>query len=189
MPADWTERGYQRRVSGLHDFRLDGIGDLLCRARDASVLDIGCNRGMAGMDFAHNGATLVHGCDNYRRGIEVANEVFADLRSVESRFEVVDLRGGEAAIRDAFAESYQQQYDFVLLLAIYHKLRRVMERDHLLGMMVNLANRCSRYIAWRGYAEEVAEFEPVLIEVGFRRAQYSEISETITPAGIWARVK
>jgi ribosomal protein L11 methylase PrmA len=84
----------QRRVAGMNNIRLDGITDLVLRAKGKSVFDIGCNRGMVGYQFAEQGAALVHGCDNYEVGIQTAREVFADLRFVESRFEVVDLVAG-----------------------------------------------------------------------------------------------
>lgn len=173
----------RRRVTGHHDLRLDGIGDLLFRARDASVLDVGCNRGMAGYEFACNGAALVHGCDSYEPGIRVAREVFADVGNVQSRFEVLDLKGGPAAIKAAFGDDYAD-YDIVLLLAIHHKLKRIMSPRELL---LDLASRTRRYIGWRGYAEEVAELDPIFAERGLKRIQYSEISQSICPAAIWAR--
>lgn len=173
----------RRRVTGHHDLRLDGIGDLLCRARDAKVLDVGCNRGMAGYEFACNGAKLVHGCDQYQLGITVAREIFADIRNVQSRFEVLDLKGGPAALKAAFGDDYAD-YDIVLLLAIHHKIKRIMDPRELL---LDLASRATRYIGWRGYKEEVVELDAIFAERGLKRIQYSEISESICPAAIWAR--
>jgi ribosomal protein L11 methylase PrmA len=73
--------------------------DLVLRAKGKSVFDIGCNRGMVGYQFAEQGAAVVHGCDNYEMGIQTAREVFADLRFVEGRFEVVDLTQGPQVAR------------------------------------------------------------------------------------------
>ena len=70
-------------MQGYHDIRLDGLTDLLLRARDASVLDLGCNRGLVGFEFANNGAQLVHGIDIYKEGIWTARQLFADLRNCE----------------------------------------------------------------------------------------------------------
>lgn len=182
-----AEYQVQRRVTGHHDLRLDGIGDLVSRARGASVLDIGCNRGMAGYEFACNGARLVHGCDIYELGITVAREIFADIQNVRSRFEVVDLTGGPAALNKAFGKDYEGQYDIVLLLAIYHKLKRIMTQVALQELMTDLAKHATRYVGWRGYAEEVPELEAIFAPVGFKRIQYSEISESICPAAIWRR--
>lgn len=188
MSPPGAEYSVQRRVTGHHDLRLDGIGDLVSRARGASVFDVGCNRGMAGYEFACNGARLVHGCDSYETGIKVAREVFADIRNVESRFEVVDLTGGEAAIGKAFGDSFRN-YDMLLILAIYHKLKRVMQAQPLNFLMQRLASRTNRYIGWRGYAEEVKELDALFAGLGFKRIQYSEISETICPAAIWRKGK
>src|SRR5476651_846781 len=95
----------KRRVAGYHDLRLDGISDLTFRANDASVLDVGCNRGLVSFEFANNGAARVHGCDYYEEGVRTAREIFADLVSVESKFEVVDLTGGAKALTAAFGNA------------------------------------------------------------------------------------
>jgi 2-polyprenyl-3-methyl-5-hydroxy-6-metoxy-1,4-benzoquinol methylase len=174
------EHHVRRRVTGHHDLRMDGIGDLLFRAQGASVLDVGCNRGMAGYEFACNGAKLVHGCDSYQKGIETAREIFADNRAVESHFEVLDLTIPNV-IQLTFGD---QRYDIVLLLAIYHKLLRVMDPTPL---MLDLAKRCNRYIGWRGYKTEIEQLTSVFVHEGFTLIQTSEISETICPAAIWRR--
>lgn len=188
VPDDPRVNEYQvrRRVTGHHDLRLDGIGDLISRASGASVLDIGCNRGMAGYEFACNGARIVHGCDVYELGITVAREIFADMRQVQSRFEVVDL-SLPGAMRKAFGADWDAQYDIVLLLAIYHKLKRIMKESPLADLMKDFANHAARYIGWRGYAQEVKELDALFGPCGFKRIQYSEISETICPAAIWRR--
>ena len=179
MAADWTERGFQRRIIGYHGFRLDGLSDCLTRCAGASVLDIGCNRGMVSYEFALSGANVLHGCDNYEKGMLVANEVFADLRNVKARFEVVDLKGGGGAIEAAFGGDLLKTYDFVLMLAVYHKLRRIMEFDQLLDFVQFLAARCGRYFVWRGSGQEMDEFEPRLN--GFKLVHYSEMAEVLLP--------
>src|SRR5262252_8754013 len=121
--ADWTDRGIQRRCISYSAFRLDGLADLYARSHGASVLDIGCNRGWVSFDLCLHGAAVVHGLDSSEVTIATAREWFADFRSVDSRFEIVDLQGGAGAIKRAFGESYRQEYDIVLMLAVYHKLR------------------------------------------------------------------
>lgn len=179
MPADWTERGFQRRIIGYHGFRLDGLSDCLTRCSGASVFDIGCNRGMVSYEFALSGANVLHGCDSYVIGMQVANEVFADLRNVSARFEVVDLSKGPAAIQAAFGEDFRSRYDFVIMLAIYHKLRRIMSLDDLLALVRFFADRCGRYFVWRGSQQEMDEFEKCL--AGFRLVHYSEMAEVLLP--------
>lgn len=174
-----------RRVQGHHDLRLDGIGDLLHRARGASVLDIGCNRGLAGFEFAYNGATRVYGMDNYHDGIVAARHVFCDLRSVKHRFEVVDLTGGEAAIRKAFGKDTDLKHDVVLMLAIYHKLKRLPGCD-LPALMRYFGSKTAKYFGWRGYEDEIPLIDKQLAPVGLTRIHTSMISD-IQPAAIWAR--
>jgi len=183
-----SEHRLMRRVAGYHDLRLDGISDLVLRARGASVFDIGCNRGLVGFELANNGAILVHGCDNYREGIETARGLFIDLRTVESRFEVVDLKRGPDAVKAAFGKYYLEAYDIVVLLATYHKLKRQLDEATLNKVILHFGKRTKTYFAWRGYAPEVAELDRLLETVGLQRIHYSEISQTIGPAAIWARV-
>lgn len=179
-----------RRVAGYHDIRMDGMTDLVMRAKEASVFDIGCNRGLVGFEFYQNGAKRVHGCDNFEEGIRVAREVFMDLRAVESKFEVVDLCGGPKAVDAAFGA---QQYDITLLLATYHKLKRVMPAEKLSDLMKWFCERTTRYFAWRGTSDKPAENEDEMKTLdqdfkplGFSRVQTSTLSD-LGLAAIWAR--
>lgn len=198
MTTEKTSNGYldfkpqneklMRRVQGYHDLRLDGIGDLLHRARDATVLDIGCNRGLAGFEFAYNGARRVMGMDNYEDGITAARHIFCDLRSVEHYFEVVDLTGGERAIRDKFGKLADYSNDIVLMLATYHKLRRIMNKGTLEALMQYFGNHTGKYFGWRGYEDEISELDRTFAPCGLVRIHTSMISD-IQPAAIWARKK
>lgn len=179
----------QRRVAGYHDIRLDGLGDLLFRARDMSVLDIGCNRGLVGFEFANNGARLVHGCDNFVDGIRTARELFADLRNVDSRFEVVDLTQGPQALKP-FGPG---QYDIVLLLATYHKIKRAMDKEMLSDLIHYLGTLTGKWIGWRSTEHddvandaEIKQLDADLGAVGLRRVHTSDLS-SLGPAAIWAR--
>lgn len=180
------EKKIERRVQGFHDLRLDGITDIVSRARGASVFDIGCNRGLAGFEFAGNGASRVMGCDNWEVGIVVCRHLFADLRSVPHRFEVVDLTGGESAIRDAFGKDADLKHDIVLMLATYHKLKRIMPPGDLSKLMQFFGSKTARYFGWRGYEDEIKAIDGDLGKVGLKRIHTSMISD-IQPAAIWAR--
>lgn len=178
----------ERRVAGYHDIRMDGMTDLVVRARGASVLDVGCNRGLVGFEMANNGAKLVHGCDSYELGILTAKELFCDLRAVEFQFEVVDLSKGAVAL-DPFGN---RRYDIVLLLATYHKLIRVMAPDLLTGLIQDLANRTVKYFGWRGTSTQAQENEAEMAAldrdlVGLKRIHTSTISEELGLCAIWAR--
>jgi SAM-dependent methyltransferase len=184
-----SERKLMRRVAGGHDIRLDGILDLVIRAKEARVFDVGCNRGLVAYEFANNGAILCHGCDNYAEGIQFSRELFADLRNCESKFEVVDLTE-----RDALRVFGQQRYDITLLLATYHKLKRAMDASRLSALMTELGQRTVKWFAWRGTSEKANENEGEIIQLdrdmkaaGLKRIHTSYISQTLGVACIWER--
>lgn len=180
----------QRRVAGSHDVRLDGISDLLLRARGKSVFDIGCNRGAVGFMFYENGAAVVHGCDIYETGILTAREWFADLRSVESQFEVADLTKGPGALKRFNGRTY----DTVLCLATYHKLKRVMDAADLTDLVRHFGRMTKGYFAWRATSdkarendEEIGALDRDLGKEGLARIHTSYISQELGVAAIWAR--
>jgi SAM-dependent methyltransferase len=184
------ERRIMRRVGGPHNYRLDGIGDLLTRARGASVMDLGCNRGQVGHDFVLNGAITLHGCDIDEDSVAVARKWFIDFKQVQSRFEVLDLTAGPKSL-EAFGA---MRYDIILMLATYHKIKRQMPAKLLSELSRDLARRTIKYFAWRGTSEDrpANEAELVALDVdlkagGLRRIHTSYLSETLGVAAIWAR--
>lgn len=188
MPFD--EKTLQRRVAGYHDIRLDGMLDIVHRARGAAVMDIGCNIGQVGFEMANNGARLVHGCDNFAEGIWAAKHWFMQLRNVESQFEVADLSIGPAAL----APFRGARYDIMLMLATYHKLKRVMAQDKLTELVQHLAKRTGQFFCWRATSEKFQENEQEMDAldrdlglVGFQRVHTSYISQTLGVAAIWSR--
>lgn len=178
--------GIQRRVAGAHNVRMDGLYDLILRAKGMSVFDVGCNRGMVGYEFANNGAQLVHGCDSYDKGIETAREVFSDIRNVQSKFEVVDLSQGPPALRAAFGPV---KYDLVLLLAIVHKLKRIMSEDNLRALLVFLGRWSDKYVAGHVKEDEFEIMDQCMEKAGLVRIHTSYLSEEAGPGLIWKRVK
>ena len=190
MQPDGASYKVQRRVAGRNDCRLDGVSDLLSRAKGKSVFDIGCNRGAVGYQFAQNNAAIVHGCDIYEDGINVAREWFADFRDVESRFEVVDLTGGPSSLK-LFGSN---GYDFVVMLATYHKLKRIMPPDKLTELMIFFGKWTKKYFAWRGTSDKPAENEEEIRNLdrdlkaaGLKRVHTSYLSTDLGVAAIWAR--
>lgn len=180
----------QRRVAGLNDIRMDGMTDILLRARGKTVFDIGCNRGMVSKQFSDHYASLVHGCDTYEKGIETAREVFADIRSTESRFEVVDLAKGSGQLKQ-FGMS---GYDIVVCLATYHKLKRIMPAKDLSNLFMFFGDWTKKYFAWRGTSdkpdeneEEIRQLDKDLGEAGLRRIHLSYLSSDLGVCAIWGR--
>ncbi len=185
-----TDKRLYRRVAGWHDIRLDGLTDLLLRAPGASVFDIGCNRGLVGFEFFANGASVVHGCDIYADGITTARHLFCDLRNCQSQFEVIDLSKGVRSL-EPFGD---RKYDVTLMLATYHKLKRVMEPQDLTDLVVLFAKRTNRYFAWRGTSDKNAEnqqeifaLDRDLATTDMKRIHTSNISKELGVAAIWER--
>lgn len=186
MEADpMNELRLHRRVSGWHDLRMDGLGDLLTRAGGASVLDVGCNRGLVGYEFAWNGARLVHGVDNYEDGITTARHLFLDNRGVQAKFEVVDLAQGIGAFDDAFGR-VPAQYDIVLLLGVIHKLERQMEAAAWRHLIREFGQKTAKLLGWRGFPKDLEMMDAQMAKAGLERVAYSTLSD-LGPTGIWRR--
>ncbi len=179
------EKGLQRRVAGYHDIRLDGLTDIVTRAKGQRVLDLGCNRGLVGFEMANNGAVKVHGCDIDPGCIDVARGVFIDLRAVDGKFEVVDLTK-EIPFPN-------ERYDITLMIATYHKLKRIMPVPALSALMINLAKRTDKFFVWRGNGsniearEEMETIDRDFKGTGFKRVHTTELSLTLGLAAIWAK--
>lgn len=174
-----------RRVVGIHEIRFDGLSDLLLRAHGCSVLDVGCNRGHLGWDFAMNGAKLVHGCDIDRPSIQCARMWFSEHPHVESKFEVVNLERGPDAMRAAFGD---QAYDIVLLIGVQHKLKRVMTPQDLDSLLIHLGKLTTVYFGWNGYSEDINQMDKCLAKVKLERVHTSQLALPGRPAAIWKRL-
>jgi 2-polyprenyl-3-methyl-5-hydroxy-6-metoxy-1,4-benzoquinol methylase len=173
-----------RSIRGFNSDRLSGLHDLLRRAEGMSVLDIATNHGLIAFEFARSGAALVHGCDSYEPAVDTARAVFSEL-PIPSRFEVVNLTHGPAAIEAAFGEQYLPRYDIVLFLGIYHLLKE-QTSDAIIGELVqHLVGRVARYFAFR--TGQGAEMGPMLEQGGLRRVHYSALSSVAGPVEIWQR--
>ena len=130
----------------------------------------------------------MHGCDNYAPGIETARQLFADLRSVECRFEVVDLTQGGPALK-VFGDV---RYDIVLMLAVYHKLKRVMEPRNMEFLMGTVADRTNKWFGWRATSDKPAENHEEMKVLDkqlapLKRVHTSYLSKTLGVAAIWER--
>lgn len=188
--------GVQRRVAGAHDNRLEGVVEILNKAQGASVLDLGCNRGMVSLEFARAGAALVHGCDYVEEPILTARNVFADVRSCEFKFEMCDLAFGIDPLIGAFGD---RKWDIVLMLATLHKLRKQHKPETIepnkqsRALIRALGERTGRYFVWRGTekqpkvnAAEVKAIDEEFLPLGLIRVHYSALSP-LGPAAIWGR--
>lgn len=181
--ADFMDEAHiTRRVVGFHDYRLDGLSDLLMRAHGASVIDVGCNKGHAAWEFVANGARLVHGCDIHAPSIVAAKHWFAEIPHCETRFEVVDL-----SKPDPLAVFGADGYDIVLFIGVYHKLVRVMESKALEALLLDLGKRALQYLAFMGYPEHLQAIDDAMKRSGLRRIHTSELAYPNRPAAIYKR--
>jgi 2-polyprenyl-3-methyl-5-hydroxy-6-metoxy-1,4-benzoquinol methylase len=154
--------------------RLVGISDLLLISGGSAVLDAGCHRGLVGYEFAKHGAKLVHGVDIDPEVIKFAGALFSDVWTCSSRHEVVDLNRCSG-----FYQSYS--YDVVLLLGVYHKLKRTGDARAVLG---NLCRRTAGHLAWNGDENDFDEVDDVLTDQGLTLVSRSGL---IQHTGIWKR--
>jgi len=184
-----------RRVVGKHSVRLNGLTDLLFHAPGASVLDVGCNRGIQLYEMYLNGARLVHGIDLAPDAIENARAIFADEVGAQVQFEVGDLTRGAAAL----APFGDGNYDIVMMIATYHKLARPpskpyqelgaqgMSADELSEFVRHLGRRTTKFFAFKApNMDAFAQIDKDMSNAGLRRVHTSEMC-TIGPAGIWRR--
>lgn len=171
-------------MKGLHEDRLSGLHDLLCYTQGTSVLDIGINRGLVAFEFARHGAALVHGCDIHQQGVITAREIFAEV-PIRSKFEVVDLATGPAALEAAFGQDYLQRYDTVLFLGIYHQLKEQTPDRVIAELIHHLISRTGRFFVTRTMM--IDELRTILVDAGLLKVHFSALSSVISPVEIWRR--
>lgn len=136
-------------------FQRVGFADLYPFVRGASVLDVGCKRGLICYEFAAHGAAAVHGIDRNEQFIGIAREVFFDISSCEHSFTCADaLKLEWEFFRPAYA-------DIVLMIATYHKLRR-QDANRAVEVIRVLGARAQQFFVWTGYSKELPEVEDAL---------------------------
>jgi 2-polyprenyl-3-methyl-5-hydroxy-6-metoxy-1,4-benzoquinol methylase len=172
------------RVKGALEDRLSGLHDLLRCAQGASVLDIGINHGLISFEFARHGAALVHGCDIHKQGVETAREIFTEVRT-QSRFDVVDLMKGPAALEKSFGADYRSRYDIVLFLSVYHLLKQQVSDGVIRELVHHLVDRTQRFFAVRTIM--IDELRTILAATGLQRVHFSALSSVVSPVEIWRR--
>lgn len=148
------------------------------------MLDIAMNHGLVGFEFARNGATLVHGCDFDEAAVNTARTIFTEI-AIPSRFEVVDLVGGSAALETAFGPYYLPRYDIVLFLGIYHKLQEQAPAAVISELVRHLVSRVARFFVVR--TSQIDELGLILADTGLRRVHFSALSLVVGPLEVWER--
>lgn len=172
------------RMKGAHEDRLSGLRDLLCYARGASVLDIGINHGLIALELARHGAAIVHGCDIHRQGVNTAREIFTEI-TVPSRFEIIDLVAGPAALEAAFSSDYRPRYDIVLFLGVYHQLKEQTSDRVIEELIHHLVNRTEQFLVTRTMMTD--ELRTILADTELHKVHFSAMSSVVSPVEIWRR--
>ena len=183
----YLDRAVKQRgagMVGMHEDRLSGLRDLLCCAQGASILDIGINHGLIAFEFARHGAAVVHGCDIHRPGVNAAREIFTEVRT-RSKFEVVDLAAGPAALKAKFGQDYLPRYDVVLFLGIYHRLKKQTSDRVIAELIHHLIDRTEQFFVTR--TTMIDELRAILADTGLNRVHFSALSSVVRPVEIWQR--
>lgn len=155
--------------------RLDGFAGFLIHAPGASVLDLGCHRGLVSYEFAAHGAATITGVDIESSSIAFAKRLFEDVESCDSQFETNSI-----FVTPRLTIQY---YDFVLLLGVFHKLKRMATANELDDLMEKIAKATRRYFIFNGSAEDLLTvnrtFNPNFLQVSFTkiRDQYNAVWE------------
>ena len=158
--------------------RLDGFAGFLIYAPGASVLDLGCHRGLVCYEFAAHGAAAVTGVDIEPSSVAFAERLFEDVERCDAQFETNSIF--------VTPRLTMQYYDFVLLLGVYHKLKRIATAGELDNLMATIAKATRRYFIFNGSAEDLLTvnrtFMPNFVQVSFTkiRDQFNAVWERET---------
>lgn len=175
-----------RMISGGPNDRLAGLEPLLALARGARILDIGCHKGIVAYEFAKAGAHLILGFDHSSAAVDVATELHSEFAEPH-QFEVLDLRGGSAALDGVLAKHTQQDFDIVLYLGIQHHLERQMPLADLDALVLSLAARATAFFAVRTPSENMPRVDALLHKAGFALKVASDLNGNVAPLHIYAR--
>ncbi len=164
--------------------RMAGLEPLNKLVAGKSILDIGSHRGIIDYELAKFGARTIHGFDLYAKGIEVSEELFADVET-DAAFRVADISVGAKAFREEFKDLLLPQYDIVLMLAVFQHLRRQMSGPDLKELMTYLTGICGSYFVLR--APNFHQIDGFILEQGFEVIYYHNVDRDLAPVVIYER--
>jgi 2-polyprenyl-3-methyl-5-hydroxy-6-metoxy-1,4-benzoquinol methylase len=143
---------WHERISGLFDCGIDFAG--------RSVLDVGCNMGIVAYEISKRGPSFIHGLDNYRGALRVAEAVFTAV-PVESRFDLIDLRK-ERKLQRVLLPSY----DIVLLMEVYHQVKKKSPAAAARAVEI-IVPRSAQTVLVRGMPDQKEEVHQLIEGQGF----------------------
>lgn len=160
--------------------RLDGFEWLLDYAEGVDVLDLGCNRGLIGYEFAMRGAAFIRGIDSSERAVETACALFEDVNCL-CQFEVMDLTRPEVLEIDNL-------FTVVVLSGVLHKLRRVWRSDDLAERFLRWAGdrvTAGGWFVFNGAEEEFPLVASAMSYCGLRQVSKCQVRDHRT--AVWER--
>jgi 2-polyprenyl-3-methyl-5-hydroxy-6-metoxy-1,4-benzoquinol methylase len=127
---------WEDRIATLFQLDIDFSG--------ASILDVGCNMGVVGLEICRHKPLKYHGIEKMVVHSFVAECVFRGV-DIENRIDRIDI--GSKKQRD---HTLDDQYDIVLYLAVHHHLKRQVGEEAAKDVMVDLFNRCKSRFVYHG---------------------------------------
>ncbi len=129
-----------KKFAGTWDDRLDGLFSCGVDYAGKTILDVGCSMGIVAYEIAKHRPTYIHGIDILKPHIGVARSIFMGS-TVESRFDAMSL--GSRKLPSVL----QDRYDVVLLLAVYHHVRRGLGQEKADRIFIDIINRAQTIVA------------------------------------------
>jgi 2-polyprenyl-3-methyl-5-hydroxy-6-metoxy-1,4-benzoquinol methylase len=142
--------------------RFQGLEPLFERAAGASILDVGMSEGHIAYEFARRGAALIHGVEKHRDKVRFARRLFRDV-PVAHRFWRADLSRPDHPLKPG--SELRASYDVVLLLGVYHHLRKQMPQARLDALLDALLERTGIWFGVR--SDALPDFAPRIEARGF----------------------
>ena len=147
--------------------RFVGLEFLFENANDCSVLDFGSCDGLISYEFARHGASLIHGFELSKPGVEFATNLFRNI-PIPAIFTKADLAKRPEAFASRQSAILRDRYDIVLFLGMYHQLAAQMSRNDLDDLVRYLLSKAQTWFAVR--TNMLPEFEAIIRDSGFELA-------------------
>jgi 2-polyprenyl-3-methyl-5-hydroxy-6-metoxy-1,4-benzoquinol methylase len=161
----WARSG--TRFTGEWSDRLDSLFSCGVDFTGRSILDLGCNMGIVAYEVAKLGPISIHGIDLNRQHIQIARSIFQAV-PVESRFDCMSIASSR------FEAALAPMYNTVLLLSVYHHLKRGAGEKLAANAMRTVARHCDSTIVIRDPGTTEAELLGLLGESGFSVVHHSD---------------
>lgn len=142
-----------RSFQGTWSDRVANLFDLDVVFEGSSVLDVGCNMGIVGLEVCKHLPKKYHGIERMAAHHFIAQSVFQGAE-IPNRVDRININSKKE--RDNILDS---TYDVVLYLAVHQHLKKQAGQEVATATLEDLLARCSKYFVFRGPdIEEVVDF-------------------------------